>query len=75
MDIKGLEVADISSKSSLFADDILLTRTSPHVTLPTLMQAIQDFAAFSGLCVNPAKSCAMNVSLPDSIVDFFAHDV
>lgn len=64
-DIKGIVVAGIPSKISLFVDDILLTLPFPHVTLSTLMHTLQNFAAYSGLHVNPFKPCAMNVSLPN----------
>lgn len=46
-DIAGVEVAGISHKLSLFADDILLTITKPRISLPNLLSLLDTFATFS----------------------------
>lgn len=58
-DVRGIEVAGSSHKISLFADDKLLTLTSPRVSLPNLLSFLDNFAYFLGPCVNPAKLKAM----------------
>lgn len=63
-DIRGLEVASTSHKLCLFADDALMFITSPHATLPNLMNILDKFAQVSGLEVNQTKSKVLNVSLP-----------
>lgn len=46
-DIKCIEVAGSSHKISLFADDILLTLTSPRISLPNLFSLLKAFASLS----------------------------
>lgn len=62
-DIKGIEKAGIKTKISLFADDILLTISSPHTSLPNILQTLCSFAAISRLHVNDSKSQALDESL------------
>lgn len=58
-DVKGTEVAGSAHKISLVADDILLTLTTPRVSLPNLLSLLSTFASISGLHVNPNKSKAV----------------
>lgn len=62
-DITGIEVAGIQNKLSLYADDILLTLSSPHSSLPCLLDFYPISQAF-----NQAISVAINVSLPPETV-------
>lgn len=64
--IKGLELAGVTHKLAMFADDMLLYVSSLLISLPNLLSLINRFAAFSGLCINPVKSKALNVTLPTS---------
>lgn len=66
-EISGIEVAGSSHKITLFAD-ILLTLTSPRISLPNLFSLLASFTSFSGLCVNPSKSKALSVNLPHSVL-------
>lgn len=67
-DIKGIEVAGSAHKISLFAEDILLTLTTPRILLPNLLPLLDAFASLSVLNVNPTKCKAMSVNLSPSEV-------
>lgn len=67
-DIKGLELGGHHHKLCLFVDDILLFHASPLTSTPNLLSTLDQFASISGLVVNPQKSKALNVSLPQLIV-------
>lgn len=58
-DICGITVGDHEFKASLFADDILLTRTKPRQSIPEILNIIDKFGIFSGYRVNYTKSEAI----------------
>lgn len=62
-DIKGIELGGHQHKICLFADDILVFLTHPHVSAPNLLALLDRFAHISGLYVNSTKPNALNVSL------------
>lgn len=69
VNIQVVEMAGITHKLALFADDMLIYISSPHTTLPNLISLMSDFASISALYVNPSKSRALNISLPDASYD------
>lgn len=62
-DIKGIELAGHHHKLCLFADDILVFLSRPHISTPNLLLTLENFAQISGLYINPTKSNALNISL------------
>lgn len=67
-DIMGIEVANSPHKIPLFADDILLTLTSPRISLPNLLSLLDTFGSLSGLHVNPSKSKALSVNISSPVL-------
>lgn len=65
-DIRGIVVRDREFKISLFADDIILTLTQPHITLPVLHGELDNFRALSGYKINPLKSEALPLHIPEA---------
>ena len=51
-------------KLSLFADDILLTITRPHISLPSLHVTLNLFGSLSGFKINPTKTEAHPINVP-----------
>lgn len=50
------------------ADDVLLFLTNPFATLPNLLQEIKVYGEVSNFKVSLSKSCALNASLPQTLV-------
>lgn len=72
--LTGLIVGEKAHKISLYADDVLLFMLNPSVSVPRLIQVIDQYAAFSGYRVNFSKSEAMpigNLKHPPVIPDPF----
>ena len=63
--IHGVECAGSSDKISLYADDVLLFITKPQISLPAILNKINQFGKFSGYRINWTKSELMPVSLED----------
>lgn len=63
--IKGVKIRQQEFKLSLFADDILLTLTEPHKSLPVLLNVLNMFIDLSGYKINTSKMEALppNISL------------
>ncbi|KAM9308276.1 glutamate decarboxylase 1-like [Gastrophryne carolinensis] len=61
--IRGIYHGKEEHKLSMFADDMLLTISSPHITAPNLASEMEAFSNMSGLRINAGKSLAMGVSL------------
>uniref|UniRef100_A0A803K0Y7 Reverse transcriptase domain-containing protein n=1 Tax=Xenopus tropicalis TaxID=8364 RepID=A0A803K0Y7_XENTR len=57
--IKGFQVGPTEYKISLFADDILLTLSSPQTSLPNLITTLEKFQSTTGYKINPTKSHAL----------------
>lgn len=53
----------------MFADKVILHATNPIITLPSLLALLSKRAVISGLTENIAKSKALNISLPTTVVD------
>lgn len=60
-DIRGVLIGGREFKISLYADDLLLTLTNLHVTLPNLTSQLCAFGALSGYKVNTSKIEALPV--------------
>lgn len=54
--IMGIPVGQLSSKISLFVDDLLVTLTNPKTSLEALVSTLQEFGKISGLLVNYSKT-------------------
>lgn len=63
--IHGFNTLNTVNKISLYADDILLYITKPHVSLPVILDIINTFGMFSGFKVNLNKSELMPIGLKD----------
>lgn len=66
--IKGLDLAGHQHKRFLFADDILIFMSCPHISAPNVISKLDHFAHVSGLIINSQKSKALNISLPAHIL-------
>uniref|UniRef100_A0A8C5QIU9 Reverse transcriptase domain-containing protein n=1 Tax=Leptobrachium leishanense TaxID=445787 RepID=A0A8C5QIU9_9ANUR len=64
-DVRGVEVGGKPYKMSLFADDVLLSLTSPITTLPNLMRALRDYGRISGYKLNADKSEVLDLNLTE----------
>lgn len=73
-DITGVVVGGREFKISLYADDVLLTLTNLHVTLPNLVSQLDSFGVLSGYKVNTSKTEALPINIPhDDLVNLQAH--
>ena len=50
--ITGIQIGGHDFKDNLFADDLLLTLSQPHKSIPQMMKLIEVFGKFSGYKVN-----------------------
>uniref|UniRef100_A0A8C5Q8T9 Reverse transcriptase domain-containing protein n=1 Tax=Leptobrachium leishanense TaxID=445787 RepID=A0A8C5Q8T9_9ANUR len=64
-DVRGMEVGGKQYKLSLFADDVLLSLTSPITTLPNLLKALKDYGRVSGYKLNADKSEVLDLTLAE----------
>lgn len=64
--VHGITVGPTQTKLALFADDLLLFVTRPHLSLPSVMQEFQRFGEVSNFKVNYNKLEILNISLPKS---------
>ncbi|KAM9319837.1 protein mono-ADP-ribosyltransferase PARP4 [Gastrophryne carolinensis] len=64
-DIKGVDVGNRTHKLALYADDLLMYVTSPHISLPSIIHEFQRFSRVSNFKVNMAKSEILNISIED----------
>lgn len=67
-DITGIVVRDREFKLSLFADDVLLTLTNPHISLPNLLALLRNFGSLSGYKINQNKTEALPIHFPQSLL-------
>lgn len=67
-DIAGVQVHNKEFKLSLFADDVLLTLTNLHITLPNLQVLLQSFGSLSGYKVNSHKTEALPIHVPPDLL-------
>lgn len=66
LNIRGITVRDKEFKISLFADDIILTLTQPHISLPNLHAELDRFRTFSEYKINASKSEALPINIPEA---------
>lgn len=67
-DIQGVRCGELEHKCALFADDLLLFVTNPLVSVPNYLKVLKAFVRASGLLVNMAKSCALNISVDPALL-------
>lgn len=67
-DITGIQVRDREFKLSLFADDVLLTLSNPHTSLPNLLALLHKFGALSGYKVNQSKTEALPIRIASPLL-------
>ena len=72
--VRGVNCTQKDHKCALFADDLLLFITSPTSSLPAIYSLLDNFSEVSGLKVNMAKSRALNVSLPETMVSLLKNE-
>lgn len=65
-DIRGVSLCQTEYKISLFADDILLTLTRPHISLPNLHALLKEFSFLSGYNINTNKTEALPILISPS---------
>lgn len=65
-DIRGVLLRQTEYKLSLFADDVLLTLTRSHISLPNLIALLKDFSSISGYKINTSKTEALPLHIPPS---------
>lgn len=66
--ITGISVGPMHAKPPLFADDLLLFVTQPHLSLPPILQEFIKFGELSNFKVNHSKSEILNISLPKKVL-------
>lgn len=64
-DISGVRLRQREYKLSLFADDILLTLTHPHISLPSLHTTLALFGDISGYKINSTKTEALPINISE----------
>lgn len=57
--IKGKQISEETHTISLYADDILLYLTEPEVSVPALLETLDEYSAISGYKINFTKSVVM----------------
>ncbi|XP_069808018.1 phosphatidylinositol 4,5-bisphosphate 3-kinase catalytic subunit delta isoform-like [Dendropsophus ebraccatus] len=62
-DVTGIEVRGDHHKLALYADDLLLYVTRPHITLPAVLKEFERFGGLSNFRVNLSKTEGLNISL------------
>lgn len=66
--IKGIHIAGCTYKLAAFADDILLSLSEPHTSIPNLLNDFHLFQRLSNFKINFTKSHALNVTIPQETV-------
>ena len=67
-DIRGISVRGKEFKTSLFADDIILTLTQPRISLPNLHAELDKYGSLSGYKTNASKSAAIPINIAEAEV-------
>lgn len=68
-DIKGIQIKDWEYRTTAFADDVMLFLSNTLTSLPVLVRDLELFRTLSNLKINYNKSYALNISLPQLVVD------
>lgn len=63
-DIKGIVVGEKSHKLGLFADDVVLTLTSPATSLSCVSELLDTFGGVSYYKLNVSKSSCLPIHIP-----------
>lgn len=61
--IQGIQTPSSHCKLSLYADDLLLYVTQPHISIPSILAEIDRFGSLSNYKLNISKTEALNLSL------------
>lgn len=61
--IQGLSIDQRQYILFLYADDLLLDVSNPHISLPAIVKAFMEFGLISNFKVNYDKTEALNISL------------
>lgn len=64
-DIRCISVRGKEFKTSLFADDIILTLTQPRISLPNLHTELDKYGELSRYKMNASKSMALPLKVPE----------
>lgn len=68
--IHGIQIPTLlEQKVAAYADDMLFFVSQPHISLPRLLKAFENFGTNSNFKINLQKSEAMNISLPNRVTD------
>lgn len=62
-DVQGIKFSQRQYKWSLYADDLLLYITNPHISLPSIMREFEECGQLRNFKVNYNKSEALNILL------------
>lgn len=74
LDVKEEKTRQQKFKLSIFVDDILLTLTDPHTTLPVLHNILRSFSDLSGYKMNTTKTEALPLNIPSSQLTRLQHN-
>lgn len=72
-DIYGIPVCTKEFKLSLFEDDVLLTLTQLHTTLPDLHKEFDLFDSLSGYIMNNSKTKVLSLNVPSQTLHLMVH--
>lgn len=67
--INGIHIHSKEYKIVAFSDDLMLFLSDPLISLPNLIKDFKMFGSLSNLKFNYSKSYALNVSLPQDLVN------
>lgn len=59
--IKDITIGPVHTKLALFADDLLMFVTQPHLSLPSIIQEFKEFGTMSNIKVNHSKSETLTI--------------
>lgn len=68
LDILGVQMQQWEYEISLFADDILMTLTSPLLSLPSLHNQLSFYRALFGYKTNATKTETLPLHIPSDLL-------
>ncbi|XP_077321582.1 uncharacterized protein LOC143955402 [Lithobates pipiens] len=71
--IHGIPVRTRDFKVSLFADDVLLSLTQPHISLPNLHKELDAYSLLSGYKINSSKTEALPLNMTPRTLSTLSH--
>lgn len=66
--IKDFTIGPVHTKLPLFADDLLMFVTKPHLSSPSIIQEFKEFVTMRNFKVNHSKSEILNISLSGAAI-------